>query len=237
MIYFLHCVPNCGDIVASYINLCHSYINLALLYRETARYNQAIEYVNKSLDKYQTVLPSNHYYIAESCYWAGWILKDLGIYDDASNHMIRAMKILSDESELDNPLTSLKNDTRSKLLLGSVYVELGRIQLHLCDYTDALENQLTALKISEAVIGREHSRIAVICNNLSISYCIRKEFATAASYANRALSIRKSTLGPKHSYVAHSICAIVQILLLENYNDNYLLVNTINFYYVYSINL
>ena len=140
------------------------------------------------------------------------------------------MKILSDENELDNIFTSMKNDIRSNLLLSSVYVELGRIQLHLCEYEKALHNQLTALEISEKVIGKEHSRIAVICNNLSISYTLRKEFSTAATYATRALEIRKSTLGHKHSYVAHSICALIQILILESYTDNnYLLVNTFSF--------
>jgi CHAT domain-containing protein/Flp pilus assembly protein TadD len=186
------------DINESELGLHHpdvasSLNNLAALYRDLGRYQEAEPLYLRALEIRETALGPNHRAVATSLSSLGIFYSTLGRYSEAEALQLRALEIR--ESELGSDHTDV---ALSLTNLASLFRTLGR-------YAEAEPLLLRALEINERELGPNHLDVAGILNNLAGLCGDLGRHEESESLHLRSLKIRQNVLGPKHLDVALSL--------------------------------
>jgi tetratricopeptide (TPR) repeat protein len=97
-------------------------------------------------------------------------------------------------------------------LLAASLVSLADILREKGNYLDARPYYERALKIEEAIFGRDHLSVATTLNNLGLLLHTTGDYAAAEEFERQALAIREHALGMDHPLVAVSLNNIAGLL-------------------------
>jgi tetratricopeptide (TPR) repeat protein len=160
--------------------------DLAVIYNDQGRYDEAIEQYEEALRTYEKTLGKEHSYYAINLNNLANIYYAQGRYDEAIEKYEESLRIVEKAIGKEHPdyATGLNN-------LALVYKTQGR-------YDEAIEKYEEALRIGERTIGREHPDYAKRLNNLASVYQARGELEQAEKLYEQAREIREKTLGKLH---------------------------------------
>ncbi|CAF1270735.1 unnamed protein product [Adineta ricciae] len=123
------------------------YTNMALIRRHQKRYEEALEYLYKSLALNEQVLPSDHHSLAETHTNIGSVYKYLGLFDIALEHFNRSLSI---------SLRSLPHEHRN---IAIIYCNMGIIYEAIDDFNLALIYYEKASVIFHKTLPDHHSQL------------------------------------------------------------------------------
>lgn len=148
-------------------DLAKSLNNLAGLYQEAGRYQEAEPLYNRTLKIWEKQLGENHPNVAASLNNLAELYRETGRYQDAELLHNRALKIWEKQLGGNHPnvAVSLNN-------LAALYEEIGR-------YQDAESLFNRALKIREKQLGDNHPDVATSLNNLATLYQKQERYEEA----------------------------------------------------------
>lgn len=169
-------------------NIGECYYYLADYRKSWEHYLQAIDFLEKALDKEDP--------------------KCLGIV----HRVLDTFELLS-KAEPNNSLAYSQSALEIvERMLGKESLEYAQLMttvgldyVLLGDSGTALDYHKQALEITQQRIGQENAYYANILNNIGYSYQVLGDFETALAYSQRALAIRERVLGKENPFYAHSL--------------------------------
>jgi tetratricopeptide (TPR) repeat protein len=165
--------------------------NLAILYQDTGRYQEAEPLFLQAL-KIEEQLRENHPNTANYLNNLAILYQDTGRYQEAESLFLQALKIRKEQLGETHPDTAANLNN-----LASLYQDTGR-------YQEAESLFLQALKIEEQ-LRETHPNTANYLNNLAILYQDTGRYQEAESFFLQALKIWKEQLGETHPDTATSL--------------------------------
>ncbi|CAF2910007.1 unnamed protein product [Rotaria sp. Silwood2] len=175
-------------------SMAENLLNIAFIYLNQARWNEAIKLLEEAKTIYEHILPSTHPDIARTIFSIGIALRSKRCYDEAFECMARALKIY--EQAYDHEHAHIANTYNSMANINSVQ---NRFDQALPLYTKAYE-QFRKLYGTD-----EHADIGRVLNNIGQVYRKLEDFPPALDYLQRALHIRQITLGVNHPDTATTL--------------------------------
>jgi tetratricopeptide (TPR) repeat protein len=91
----------------------------------------------------------------------------------------------------------------------------GRLLYEAGRYGEAALYWEEAVALAERELGPDHPRIAMLLNNLALSYHAQRRYAEAEPLLRRALAIRERALRPDHPVVAASLSNLAELYRLQ----------------------
>ncbi|CAF3133069.1 unnamed protein product, partial [Rotaria sp. Silwood2] len=170
----------------------YCYNELGLIKTDQGDYQNAVEFLKKTLDIYEQTLTPNHPDLATSYNNIGWVYNNMGEYSKALSSYERSLEI----RKIALPPTH-SDFAQSYNNIGLVYNNMG-------EYSKALEFHEKAYKIREKTLPPSHPDLATSLDNIGGVYSNRGEYSKALSSYERSLEIRKIALPPTHSDSAQS---------------------------------
>ena len=170
-----------------------SYNNIAIIYKNQGKYEEALEMYTKSLDiKTRIYGGDNHPDVATSYNNIGNVYNRQGQYERALEYYQKALEIDIKVSGQDHPdvATSFNN-------IGVVYQKKG-------DLENALVQHQKALEIRTRVFGSDHLDVAKSYNNIGLVYDTQGKYEEALEYYQKSLDIKIRVVGGDHPDVATS---------------------------------
>jgi tetratricopeptide (TPR) repeat protein len=188
--------------------------NLAALYQEQGKYDQAEACAQQALTLLEQVLEENAAVPTDGAFFLATCLTNLATlygeqrkYAQAERLFVRACAIwLHTFGSVHPRLAYTQNN------LGSLFEEQGRY-----DSAEAMYQQ--ALFISEHTLGPNHPLIATCLNNLSGPYLKQKRYTQAEPLLLRALHICETELGPNHPLTAIVLDRLAGLYFLQEAFD------------------
>jgi tetratricopeptide (TPR) repeat protein len=185
--------------------------NLAVLYQEQGKYEQAEAFAQQALTLLEGVLKENDAVSTDSAFFLATCLTNLATlygerhkYAQAERLFVRACAIWIHTFGPVHPRLAYTQNN-----LGSLFEEQGR-------YDDAEALYQQALFASEQMLGPNHPLIATCLNNLAGLYLIKqKRYAQAEPLLLRALHICETELGPNHPLTATSLDRLAGLFFLQ----------------------
>ncbi|MEQ9370391.1 MAG: tetratricopeptide repeat protein [Coleofasciculus chthonoplastes F3-SA18-01] len=174
-------------------DVAQSLNNLAVLYDNKGRYEEAEPLYLEALELRKRLLGENHPHIASSLNNLAYLYYSQGRYEEAEPVYLEALalrKRLLGENHPD-VATSLNN-------LALLYKSQG------C-YEKAKPLYLKALALSKRLLGENHPDVAQSLNNLALLYYAQGQYEEAEPLLIEALALRKRLLGENHPDVAISL--------------------------------
>ncbi|CAF1443627.1 unnamed protein product [Adineta steineri] len=168
------------------------YHQLGLAKYNQGKYQEAIEYYEKSLLIKQKWFPPNHPYLAMSYNNIG------NAYSNICDH---SKALLFHEKALEIQQQFLPPN---HLDLAKYYNNIGLVYGIEKNYSKALSVQEKALKIREESLPANHPDLARSYNNLGAAYSDMEKYSEALSSYKKALEIRQRSLPPDHPDLATS---------------------------------
>ena len=180
--------------------------NIALLYHEQSKYEDALKYYKKALDIYEEKLGQKHYVTVSTYNNLAILYRDQGDYKDAIEYCKKALIILENKLDMENEVTAATYNN-----IASIYQNQGK-------YEDALSYYKKALLIRERLLGTEDVQTAKSYNNLSVLYRLLGKYDEALGYCKKTLEIREKKLGTNHPSTANTYDVFAQLYYAK---DNY----------------
>ena len=167
--------------------------NLANLYLNQGKYEEALPLYLRALEIWENVLGKEHPNVATSLNNLAILYYSQGKYEEALPLYLRALEIFEKVLGKEHPdvAQSLNN-------LAYLYNSQGK-------YEEALPLYLRALEIKEKVLGKEHPHVATSLNDLALLYANQGKYEEALPLYLRALEIGEKMLGKEHPNVATSL--------------------------------
>jgi CHAT domain-containing protein len=164
--------------------------NLAILYQQMGRYNDAEPLYQKSLTIREQQLGKNHPDVADSLHNLAYLYQEMDRYNEAEPLYQKALNIWQNQLGENHPnvATSLNN-------LGILYQEMRR-------YREAEPLLKISLAIREKQLGINHPDLAESFNNLALLYQSMGRYSDAESLLTQSLKIWQTQLGATHPYMA-----------------------------------
>jgi class 3 adenylate cyclase/tetratricopeptide (TPR) repeat protein len=180
-------------------NVADSLSNLALGYREQARYEEAEPLYKRARAIREKALGLEHPDFAHSLNNLAHVYWCQGRNEEALPLYQRALAIREKALGPEHPLVadSLNN-------LANVHDDQGR-------YEEAEPLYQRALAILEKALGPEHPDVAVCLHNLANVRTEQERFGEAEPLYQRALAIKETALGPEHPDVASSLNGLAEV--------------------------
>ncbi len=167
--------------------------NLATLYDEQGKYEQAEPLHLRALEIYEKILGAEHPDTATSLNDLAGLYESQGKYEQSEALYLRALEIWEKVLGAEHPDTAESlND------LAVLYLSQGK-------YEQAEPLHLRALEIWEKVLGAEHPLTATSLNNLAVLYESQGKYEQAEPLCLRALEIWEKVLGAEHPDTASSL--------------------------------
>jgi tetratricopeptide (TPR) repeat protein len=160
------------------------------VYNELGKYNQALDYIKRSLVIDETEYGKMHPNVARDLNNLGELFRALGEPKKAIPYYERALNIDKVTSGKKHPDVAIDLNN-----LGEAWRELGDPQKAIFYYNQALS-------IDEAFYGKEHSNVAIRLNNMGLAYTALNNHYQAISNLKQALSIWEKVYSEQHPYVA-----------------------------------
>jgi len=231
---FKRALKMCSKINKEGLIIINIYYWLGLVHFNSAEYNTAIYYFEKTLNIRLKIYEKEHTEIA-NCYmklrstyevvnenkrtldfynttldierkiYEEQHLKIAGIYDDLGNIY----------SKLDNDKKAIEYFKKAldiQLKIGGeqsphiaiTYANLARIYYHLCNYNKAKNYYYRSLNIILKTVGEQHLNTAILYNSLGRIHFGGEDYEKAKDYYKKALNIVSNIGGEHHSSIAHS---------------------------------
>ena len=168
--------------------IANRYFLLADSLKESARYDEAFKYFNKSLEMRKQVFGASHPEVADVYNGIGRTQISVGEYDLALESMRKALDIFEGTT-----------DSR----LGDTYNNIGVVYHYKADYQQALVYYDEALKNREKVLGRMHKKVAESYGNIGLVYATLGDYQFALEHYQQGLYILEEILEPGHLSFSH----------------------------------
>ena len=166
--------------------------NLALVYKDLGRYEDAAKLLEAALQSAQTNFGEQHPTVAISRSNLALVYQDLGRYEDAAKLLEAALQSAQTNFGEQHP-----NVARSRSNLAVVYQDLGR-------YEDAAKLLEAALQSDQTNFGEQHPNVARSRSNLAVVYQDLGRYEDAAKLLEAALQSAQTNFGEQHPNVAIS---------------------------------
>jgi tetratricopeptide (TPR) repeat protein len=159
---------------------------------DQGKYEEAVEFYEKSIKIEQKIFSPNHPDLATSYSNIGLVYTNMGKYPQALSYYEKALEILQKTLPENHPdlATSYNN-------IGGVYDNMG-------EYPKALSYYEKALEIYQKTLPANHADLATSYNNIGAVYKNMGEYSKALSSHGKALEIRQKTLPANHPDLATS---------------------------------
>lgn len=161
--------------------------DIALIYRYMGQSDEALDYINLSLENIAGSLGKEHYEYGIRLNDKAGIYKDMGKYEKALPLYYAA---------LDNAEKSIG---RSHLFYGVYQNDLGALYYHMGIYEKALPLYLESLNNTIQNLGKEHVEYGVRLNNLATLYEAMGAHEKSLPLYQEALENTEKTLGKDHA--------------------------------------
>jgi len=157
-----------------------------------AKYEQAIQYYQKSLEMQKQIPLTDHSLLAASFHNIGTVYMKTNEHSKALEYYKKALEILS---------RSVPVDHKS---LASTYHNIGNVYNDTSDYSQALQYFQKSLEIREKILPANHPSLAASYNSIGFIYSKVNEYLKALEYYEKSLEIERKTLPADHPDLATS---------------------------------
>ena len=176
-----------------------------------AKYEAALENLNKSLEIKIRMLSHEHPVVADTKVWR--VLCNLHVFLCLSLHVLLQKNIgivLGQQSKLEEA-TQMYNETlqirlkvfgEDSLQVADIRKDIADIRKTQGQYNEALEMYNGVVKIQEHVLGHEHLDTANTRENIAIVYHGQGKHAEALELFTQVLAVKEKVLGLEHLDVA-----------------------------------
>jgi tetratricopeptide (TPR) repeat protein len=178
------------------IDKAELYANIAVIYRNWTRFDDAEKSLLKAIEIYERFDPNNPvlgyaYDDLANIYQTrdDYIKKDI---DQALNYRNKAKLILEKTLHPGHPD------------LGILYGNFSSLYQKKEDYDQALKYQLDGNAILEKAFDANNPVLAMAYNNTSLIYLEKKDYDKAFAYSKKAIAIQEKVLASKHPELAKS---------------------------------
>lgn len=204
-------VSMCEQVLgADHLLTAGSLSNLAALYQELGKYDEAEALAQRALARLESALDTsdsmpieNAFLLATSLNNLAALYQTMGKYTQAEQLFLRAIAIWMHKFEPIHPRLAYAQNN-----LGSLYEDLGR-------YDDAEALYQQALFASEKMFGPNHPHIVACLTNLSGLYLLQRRYSEAEPLIRRGLQICETGLGPDHLLTAVSLDRLAGLYFLQ----------------------
>jgi tetratricopeptide (TPR) repeat protein len=155
-----------------------------------ARYAEAQQFFECSLETGERILGPEHSLVAETLHGLAQLSLEQGQYTRAESLFQRAVQIREKALGADHPMVAASIN-----MLGILYWKRGR-------HEQAELMLQRALHIWEQALGPDHPYVTLPLNNLSVLYYDQERYEQAEPLYLRVLHIREQVLGPDHPDIA-----------------------------------
>lgn len=182
------------------LSVASIYTNMAVFYKNMAKYDKALEYIELATEIFRSCYGENHPETADCYIVKGGILLDRAKeFEVALECFNNAMEIYSDYF----------NDSHPRL--AEVYNKLGKYYSNIVnDFPKSLEYYKKAAYIEENKFGKEHSSYVISMNNIAYVHSELGNYKDAIEHYNNALECAKSVFGENHNKVG-DICQNIAV--------------------------
>ncbi len=210
------------------LNIAVATDNLAVLYGEMRRVEEAELYHKRALQTLEKSLGREHRIVGETLGNLGALLYNAARYPEAELLLKRALQVIEGQNPQDPASIAIVSDNLSGLCrmtarpelalqhlrhalelfekalsaghpsIGVVRNNLGRFLLDIGNTAEAEPQLLRALKISEANFGPGHTGNAVVLNNLGELYLTTKRYALSRDTLKRSIELLERPFGAEH---------------------------------------
>lgn len=173
---------------------------LGRTYSQLGQLDSSAAAFDKCLDIFQRRLGAEHRLVGIACNALGLVLKDLSRYNEAEEHLRRALAIKGstygkESEEYANSLCTLAD----------------LLQLR-DEYKEAEQALLRALNIRRSILGAGHPDLARAVKQLAALYQREDKMVLARSFYEKALRIQRDALGETHEDVAATLSKLASLL-------------------------
>jgi len=160
--------------------------------RSQGKYNEALEYFEKSLEIYKKTLPANHPDLATAYNNIGNVYNSMGEYSKTLEYYEKSLETYKKTLPANHPL------------LATSYNNIGLVYYNMGEYSKALQYYEKSLEIYKKTLPANHSLLATSYNNIGSVYYNMGEYSKTLEYYEKSLEIRKKTLPADHPDLAQS---------------------------------
>lgn len=182
------------------LSVASIYTNLAVFYKNMAKYDKALGYIELATEIFRTCYGGNHPETAD-CYIVkgGILLEQAKEFEVALECFNNALEIYSD----------FFNDSHPRL--AEVYNKLGKYYSNVVnDFPKSLEYYKKAACIEENKFGKKHSSYVISMNNIAYVHSELGNYKEAIEHYNNALECAKLVFGENHNKVG-DICQNIAV--------------------------
>jgi CHAT domain-containing protein/tetratricopeptide (TPR) repeat protein len=174
---------------------------------EQGKYENAMEYLNQSLEIGLNKLGENHIEISDTYNNIGSVFLRKGDYDRAFENYNKALSLR----------LQILGENHPKV--ANSYNNIGNIYYMKVNYDKALEYYNKSLNIKFRLLGEYNPEVADTYFNIGLIYDWKGDYDKAFEYYNKSLAIRLKVLGDNHPKVALSYNNIGIYYYLKGYFD------------------
>ncbi|MDZ4163811.1 MAG: CHAT domain-containing tetratricopeptide repeat protein [Smithellaceae bacterium] len=194
-------------------------MNLANLYFNMKRYDEAESHTLKALEIFRSILGEDHPEVAR-------VKSDLGELYSATRQGDKAEKMLTEA--INNALKVYGNNPHP--VVAEYYVSLAQLYQNMGLYREALPFARLALDMLQKTVGKENPKTLRSMNNIAVIHINLGEMKTAEKILREVLETAKAVLGENHQSVATNMSNLGNVLAAQGrHNDaNKLFASAIN---------
>jgi len=161
-------------------------LNIAALYRDCARYNDALTVLKKTKEIREYVLGKEHPDTATT-------YSEIAVVHDDQGDDLKALDWY--HKALDIAVKVLGKEHPD---IAAIYNNIAKVYDNQGDDPKALDWYHKALDIAVKVLGKEHPNTATICNNIAVVYRSQGDYSRALDWCLKSLDVREKLLGKEH---------------------------------------
>ena len=178
------------DTNASDAELCSSLIDLAYLYKDIGKFEDAESMCSLGLRLQEKVYYKDHPYIAYTLRILSDIYQGQGRYTEAQLTLDRAMDVMLKSHPADEPVMAPFLVDKAKLLAAQN------------DFAESEIYYQKALNLINNSYGPDHLYTATVLGNVASLYVQQERYAEAEALITRTLEIQEKVYGPNHRFLA-----------------------------------
>jgi tetratricopeptide (TPR) repeat protein len=167
--------------------------DLALVYADQSRYEEAEPLYRRSLEIKEKTLGKDHPSVATTLNNLAGLYRQQGRYEEAEPLYKRSLEIWEQSLGKEHPYVAAALNN-----LAGLYRHQGR-------YAEAEPLYKRSLEIRENKLGKDHPSVATTLNNLAELYRQQGRYAKAEPLYKRSLEIQEDKLGKDHPSVATTL--------------------------------
>jgi len=187
------------DTNASDAELCSSLIDLAYLYKDIGRLDDAERMCSLGIRLQEKVYYKDHPYIAYTLRILSDIYQGQGRYTEAQLTLDRAMVVMLKSHPADEPV------------MAPFMVDNARLLAAQGNFTESEVYYQKALNLINNSYGPDHLYTATVLGSLASLYVQQERYAEAESLIIRTLAIQEKVYGSNHRLLAPTLATMAKI--------------------------